>query len=370
MENRILERKSLDFLTNEKVDFYSSFDEIAHKISQILPFSKLLLISTDNDFFDFASQLFNKLSSLGLKVVNIIYNQNVSGQIEDLIEDYPFEDHRGIITFSKTVLFKLNQNCVKIEKIFFVQKQLDTYGIFFNFNGIKNKNIHYILCDRLFDEQYAKKSFAIKTVHLIDYVFRNQLLNQRADTIFFLSQKKKLVNALMALKSFCLNKQMLFRLNLELENSICKSIYPFGAINVCTFLFCKDFFEFKSAFHFSNALIQKLKGVLSGKIVEEKIGAKIVLKALTMPVRQIAKNAGVDDGAIVEKLMENENENFGYNALTNEFCDMLKEGIIDPVKVTRTALECAGSVASTLLTTECIVVQDKSKINVGEPNFR
>ena len=266
-----MERKSLDFLTNEKVDFYSSFDEIAHKISQILPFSKLLLISTDNDFFDFASQLFNKLSSLGLKVVNIIYNQNVSGQIEDLIEDYPFEDHRGIITFSKTVLFKLNQNCVKVEKIFFVQKQLDTYGIFFNFNGIKNKNIHYILCDRLFDEQYAKKSFAIKTVHLIDYVFRNQLLNQRADTIFFLSQKKKLVNALMALKSFCLNKQMLFRLNLELENSICKSIYPFGAINVCTFLFCKDFFEFKSAFHFSNALIQKLKGVLSGKIVEEKI---------------------------------------------------------------------------------------------------
>ena len=89
-----------------------------------------------------------------------------------------------------------------------------------------------------------------------------------------------------------------------------------------------------------------------------------------MPVRQIAKNAGVDEGAVVEKLLENESENFGYNALTNEFCDMLKEGIIDPVKVTRTALECAASVASTLLTTECIVVQDKSKINVGEPNFR
>lgn len=103
---------------------------------------------------------------------------------------------------------------------------------------------------------------------------------------------------------------------------------------------------------------------------DELLGAKIVLKALEFPVRQIAKNAGVDDGSIVEKIINCDNENFGYNALNNEFCDMLNSGIIDPVKVTRTALECASSVASTLLTTECIVVQDKSKIGVGEPNFR
>ena len=103
---------------------------------------------------------------------------------------------------------------------------------------------------------------------------------------------------------------------------------------------------------------------------DELLGAKIVLKALEYPVRQIAKNAGVDDGIIVEKIFESDNETYGYNALTDEFCDMLNSGIIDPVKVTRTAIECASSVASTLLTTECIVVQDKSKIGVGEPNFR
>lgn len=110
--------------------------------------------------------------------------------------------------------------------------------------------------------------------------------------------------------------------------------------------------------------------VLNKLVGDELLGAKIVLKALEFPVRQIAKNAGVDDGIIVEKIIDNDNENFGYNALNNEFCDMLNCGIIDPVKVTRTALECASSVASTLLTTECIVVQDKSKIGVGEPNFR
>ena len=112
---------------------------------------------------------------------------------------------------------------------------------------------------------------------------------------------------------------------------------------------------------------KKLEHELVG---DELLGAKIVLKALEYPVRQIAKNAGVDDGIIVEKILENDNETYGYNALTDEFCDMLNSGIIDPVKVTRTALECASSVASTLLTTECIVVQDKSKIGVGEPNFR
>ena len=105
-------------------------------------------------------------------------------------------------------------------------------------------------------------------------------------------------------------------------------------------------------------------------IDDELLGAKIVLKALEYPIRQIAKNAGVDDEIIVEKILENDDKNFGYNALNDEFCDMLNCGIIDPVKVTRTALECASSVASTLLTTECIVVQDKSKIDVGEPKYR
>ncbi len=100
---------------------------------------------------------------------------------------------------------------------------------------------------------------------------------------------------------------------------------------------------------------------------DEKLGAMILSKALEAPIRQIAKNAGVDDGVIVQTVIKNESESFGYDALTDEFCDMFERGIIDPLKVTRTALETAASVASTLLTTECVVVQDKSKQFVGEP---
>ena len=100
---------------------------------------------------------------------------------------------------------------------------------------------------------------------------------------------------------------------------------------------------------------------------DEKLGGLIVLKTLEEPIRQIAKNAGVDDGIVVQTVLQNDNDNFGYDAMNEEFCDMFERGIIDPLKVTRTALETAASVASTLLTTECVVVQDKSKQFIGEP---
>ena len=95
---------------------------------------------------------------------------------------------------------------------------------------------------------------------------------------------------------------------------------------------------------------------------DEKLGAMIVSKSLEAPIRQIAKNAGVDDGVVVSEILNNDNINYGYDALKDVYCDMFENGIIDPLKVTRTALESAGSVASTLLTTECVVVQDKDKI--------
>jgi len=107
-----------------------------------------------------------------------------------------------------------------------------------------------------------------------------------------------------------------------------------------------------------------IEKTLSG---DEKMGALIVLKTLEAPIRQIAKNAGVDDGVVVQTVLKNDSETFGYDALKDEFCDMFERGIIDPLKVTRTALETAASVASTLLTTECVVVQDKSKKFIGEP---
>ena len=90
---------------------------------------------------------------------------------------------------------------------------------------------------------------------------------------------------------------------------------------------------------------------------DEKTGCNIVLSALQEPLKLIANNSGVDGGIVLYNVLQGNKENpyFGYNALTNEYVDMIKSGIIDPTKVTRSALENAGSVASTLLTTDCLI---------------
>ena len=92
---------------------------------------------------------------------------------------------------------------------------------------------------------------------------------------------------------------------------------------------------------------------------DEKTGAAIVLKALEEPVRQIAANAGIEGSVIVEQLKKDGKVGYGYNALTGEFQDMVEAGIVDPTKVTRSALQNASSVASTILTTESLVADIK-----------
>ena len=86
-----------------------------------------------------------------------------------------------------------------------------------------------------------------------------------------------------------------------------------------------------------------------------KTGANIVIKALEAPIRQIAENCGVDGGVVVNTVLAAKSANYGYDALRDEYCDIVKAGIIDPTKVTRSALQNAASVAATLLTTESLV---------------
>ncbi|MBQ8845012.1 MAG: chaperonin GroEL [Clostridia bacterium] len=91
---------------------------------------------------------------------------------------------------------------------------------------------------------------------------------------------------------------------------------------------------------------------------DEKTGAMIVLKAIEEPIRQIAKNAGVDGGVVVNNIYENiDKPAYGFDALNNEYVDMIEKGIIDPTKVTRSALQNAASVSATMLTTEALVVE-------------
>ena len=94
---------------------------------------------------------------------------------------------------------------------------------------------------------------------------------------------------------------------------------------------------------------------------DEKTGVKIVLKALEEPVRQIAANAGFDGGVVVDKILSSGKIGYGFDAYNEVYCDMMAAGIVDPTKVTRSALQNAASIASVILTTESVVADKKEE---------
>jgi chaperonin GroEL len=106
---------------------------------------------------------------------------------------------------------------------------------------------------------------------------------------------------------------------------------------------------------------KELNDVIAHETGDVKTGMQIVLRALEEPVRQIALNAGLEGSVIVDKIKSANNVNFGYDAAKNEYGDLVKKGIIDPTKVTRSALQNAASIAAMLLTTESIVTDIKEE---------
>ena len=111
------------------------------------------------------------------------------------------------------------------------------------------------------------------------------------------------------------------------------------------------------------ALLRAVKALdgIKTEDTDEQVGVSIVRDSLSQPLRWLAQNSGVDAGWVVRKVEESEDPNFGFNANTLKFEDLMKAGILDPVKVTRTALQNAASVASMILTTEALVTDIPEK---------
>jgi chaperonin GroEL len=107
----------------------------------------------------------------------------------------------------------------------------------------------------------------------------------------------------------------------------------------------------------------RAQSVLDGLKVkgDEKIGVNIIRRAIEEPIRAIAANAGVEGSIVVARVKESKEKAFGYNAATDEYEDLVKAGVIDPTKVTRTALQNAASIAALLLTTECVIVEKREE---------
>ena len=127
--------------------------------------------------------------------------------------------------------------------------------------------------------------------------------------------------------------------------------------------YTKEYFKLE----YSNISDEELEAYGRGSLYraavegDEKTGVQIVLRALEEPVRQIAANAGVEGSVIVEKIKRTKKPGYGYDALNDKYVDMVEAGIIDPTKVTRSALQNAASVAATVLTTESLVADIPEK---------
>ncbi|HCC24065.1 MAG TPA: molecular chaperone GroEL, partial [Holosporales bacterium] len=119
------------------------------------------------------------------------------------------------------------------------------------------------------------------------------------------------------------------------------------------------------------ALLYAIKALdnLKPKNDEQRVGIEIIRRALQAPARQIAVNAGVDGSIVIGKLLESKDVNFGYDAQTGEYTDLVKAGIVDPTKVVRIALQDAASVAGLLITTEAMVAERPEKKESAMPNM-
>ena len=102
---------------------------------------------------------------------------------------------------------------------------------------------------------------------------------------------------------------------------------------------------------------------------DEQIGINIIKRACEEPVRQISGNAGFEGAIVLDKILENKEANFGFNAQTGKYEDLVKAGVIDPAKVTRSALQNASSIAALMLTTEAMIceIPEKKSASGGGP---
>jgi len=113
--------------------------------------------------------------------------------------------------------------------------------------------------------------------------------------------------------------------------------------------------------------LDKIKGLIG----DQAVGVDIIRRAVSAPIKQIVQNCGLDGAVVAAKVEGNDTANYGFNALTHEYGDMLKMGVIVPTKVERIALQNAASISGLLLTTDAVVseIKDKKKGGAGAPGM-
>ena len=258
--------KNNDFefvLTHEKIDFVKNFNIFAQKVCQNLPFSNVLLISFDSDFFSFGNQIEQNLLSHGARVKSVIIRQDNLSQIGDFIKKQSLVlEFRAIVVFNKKILCHLNSIAkFSLPKIFYLQVTSDVY---YAFNSNRLISIDYFFCPNDIQKTNVLKTFSLRALALIDYIFCKALTKKPLDLDFFQKAKRQLVLSLVCGESETSDSLLKKLIMLEKDFSAKSECKSYSASVVCK-LMQKSFCDLSTSFIASKQIIKRYKQVLSNR---------------------------------------------------------------------------------------------------------
>ena len=307
---------NFDFM-NKNAKFVHKIDDFAQNICQKLPFSNILIFSTDEDFFKFGSKIYNELLKKQLKVQVVVLGDNFTHQLDDFFKvKEVLQEFRGVVIFDKNILCHMLNYGVKLPKIFYLQCSSDIYGIF----DINKSEIlieyYFLITD--FDRTTFIKIFSVRTLALIDYIFLNALTKNEIDLSYFSKIKSLLVCGVTSLS--CEQElQTLFSILIMVEKSFAKKQETkFFSANVSCYLMQKQYYDLKTNFLSSKKIIKNYIATFSNKYKNELCfsdRAKLVsffskenlnycLSSLVKQTKQISANLSASDKQEIKSLLK------------------------------------------------------------------
>ncbi len=246
------------------------FNDFTHKICQKLPFSNILLLMSDSEYFEFGNTIFNQFLNKGAKVHVALIKEDNFNQLDDLLSQKNLLlDFRGVVIFNKQILCHILGGLTKIPKVFYLQLSSDIYGIFDNGKSQleveryfypPNKNVCEIL-----------KIFAVRTLYLIDYIFCQALNKSPLDSQFFSRVKRLIVSAVTNINDCEKNLDEIFDVLIKLENlSTQKEKSKYFSASVTCYLMQNNFYHLQTNYLASKKIVKAYKNLLLNK-KQEKI---------------------------------------------------------------------------------------------------
>ncbi len=251
-------------LTYKNIYLLRDFNDFTQKICQKLPFSNILLLATDSEFFELGAPIFNQLIRNGVKVQTVIIKEKNFAQLDDFFKAKNlFLEFRGVIVFNKWILKYLQNSSAIFFKIFYMQRGGDIYGIFNCENKESSFEYNFFLAN--IDKTILLKNFLIRTLDLIDYLICNALSEKEVDRLFFSKVKRLIVCAVTTYTKSQENLERLFNLLIILEKTFAKKEGHYFSANVVCYLMQKEYYDLEMNFVASKKIVKRYNEMLLNK---------------------------------------------------------------------------------------------------------